>query len=65
MYHIESLSDKIETISNGYEQKEAIYAIHLHFFVTYLLQLVQKKTVSCIYLCTRLFLKASFALNLE
>ena len=36
MYHIESLSDLIETISNGYEQKEAIYAIHLHFFVTYL-----------------------------
>ena len=51
MYHIESLSDKIETISNGYEQKEAIYAIHLHFFVTYLLQLVQKKN-SNLYLLT-------------
>ena len=32
-YHIESLSDEIETILNGYEQKEAIYAILLHFFV--------------------------------
>ena len=32
MYHIKSLSDEIETILNGYEQKEAIYAILLHFF---------------------------------